>query len=275
MKRIIIIWVSLLLLVGLISCSKSGGGTGPGDFQSDFPNTEEEREKIDYAMGFFDLDLKSLELTVFSKDSVYSSELKINDIEILLSFEMLSWESMWGEWYAYVYDDSLLNALNSGDTISYSLSINNEKFTGNLTIVYEPYVTAPETFDFNSDYTFNWTIEKNPNIHLCEFFIESDVYDDCEYYWEISGSKREYTIKKKFFVNYEDGCDIEVSLLCYNYKNHGKCLVYSCSYDSIEEFDEYSKNSDRVIFKSIERRRESLNNLLKILDHTTSQILYR
>ena len=51
---------------------------------------------------------------------------------------------------------------------------------------------------------------------------------------------------------------------CYNYKNHGKCFVFSGSYDYIY-YGEWSKGTDKNNVKREERRRERLNNLLKIL----------
>lgn len=242
---IAVLFISLLI----INCSDSKGGSTAFSW----PDSEGEMENLDYYMEFQISDTYDRnnveELYVGSMGPVNSSQLFINGIEIPLDFfpegDIFTYE-------ANVDDNIYINSLASGDTINYQLSINNDQFTGSLVIIYEANINWPNNFNIDEDFTFIWNIEESPRSYLIQIFDE--LYEENFNFWEIEGSKREFTIQKENFEN-SSGI-VEIMFCTVNYYCSPRALIYSGQWFYIDygyQRESYNKLKSIKTEKRIQR----------------------
>ena len=184
-------------------------------------------------------------ITYFNDEVPQYCELKINNNTIAVP-DSSDWD--YNYWYvdsthAYVYygfgvysgDIPELGNIYEGQDLDYYIKINNTTNTGSLEIPYQPYGTFPD-FDLEENYTFDWTIQKSPDLHYIYFEIwdwdyETGVYKNLQQ----SGSIREYTISKSLYQHLEGFDEFYCDIDAINYHRNGSFLAMSSKYDSYEE----------------------------------------
>lgn len=238
MKRFLCFLFSVILLSTMISCSDdSGGGSGSG-----FPTIpqDDDWEWSDFGFKqviFFYTESYYTGVELLSYEEPETWEFKLNGEEIDIEWEF-DWEQREDDvWWAEVDEEDLPEGvdLSSGSTVTYYLQVNNTTSSGELTMPYQVYVEWDE-FDFDENFEFDWEIQQNPNLHYV--FMDFDCEMDDEYYWveknwQLSGSKREYSISKNLYQQYED-CDyyeFDVYLNAINFRNTGKCMAMAGTWD--------------------------------------------
>ena len=241
----------LIWLFFLISCSdKEGNTTGPGEF----PDISNENwiEEFDYTFSIWTDGIGKLDgIGINSKNVVNSCILKLNNIEVATYF---TFDEESNCWHCETEGDYLPDGVDvlCGSNISYYLKINGDTFSDDIELPYEPIVNWSE-FHIEEDFSFNWQIEKDPYIHVIDFNIYSDTTEFNEIF-ELSASKRTYTIFKEYFENFDESeINIWISLICINYKNFGNCFTMAVTY---EDYNWSSKNKIKSQYKSIIQRKK-------------------
>ena len=250
MKKLLIFMLSTILLLMLTSCaddSSSGGSSSSG-----FPTLPEDFEEEWSELGFEQViyiilqdDYTGVELLSYEEPEEWEFRLNGEDIDIEWYIDEEQREDE--VWRAYVDEEDLPEEvdLSSGSTVSYYLKVNSTTSSGELTIPFQVDVDWDE-FDFNEDFAFDWEIQQNPNIHYVFMCFECEMEEE-EYEinknWQLSGSQREYLIPQNLYQQYEnsDYYCFYVSLSAMNFRNTGKCIVMSFSYD---EYDAGNWRSD-------------------------------
>jgi len=217
MKYKLIFLVCIMLALALaFSCSQNS--TGPGDF----PDDPFEWFSFSYIMEIDVSNSKGVEIEVISWDSLTTGELIINGYTAPL--EISGWFFYWI--YSPVFD-STFTPLNPGDSISYTLAVNGNNYSGGMNITYQPDISWPDTFDITQDYSFSWNILEEPGIYLCKCDVGYHNEEYKENTWTFTGHPDEYTISKKYYNDYDEIDDLWIALATYNYYNFGSCFVYS------------------------------------------------
>ena len=222
MKNKIIFFVFIMLALMLtFSCSKNS--TSPDDF----PDNPLEWFSIPYVMEIEVSNSKGVEIEVLCWDSLTTGELTINGYTAPL--EISGWFFYWI--YSPVFD-STFTSLNPGDSISYTLAVNGKSYSGEMNITYQPDISWSQTFDITQYYTFSWNIPKEPEIYVCDFGVDyyDEEHNDKDYTWTLDSPRDEYTIKTKYYDDYDDLEFCEIMFASYNYRNFGSCFVYSSGY---------------------------------------------
>lgn len=221
-RLVIMMFVSLLVL---FSCSDS-----ENENDTSFPTISTSPSEIDDVdWGQTDIE----HIVIYCDDGVIVISfpnpedliLKINDFEI----NNLEWEfeSDVDAWIAEVDWEELPANFLSGNDIQYSLSFNNDTQSGSLAVPYNIVSNFPN-FNFNEDYTFNWSIEENPDL----FFVALSFYSDSTSVyngWQINdGDAREYLISSSIYQDYENSFDeFWLTLDAINYTRNDDFLAYS------------------------------------------------
>ena len=259
--------LSAILLLMLMSCADDSGGGGSG---SGFPTIPQEDDWEWSDFGFKQvIFLSSWGVSLTSYEEPETWEFRLNGEEIDIEWE-LDWESREDDtWWAEVDEEDLPEGvdLSSGSTVSYYLQVNNTTSSGELTMPYQVYVEWDE-FDFDENFEFDWEIQQNPNLQYVFMYFECEIDD--EYYdvnknWQLSGSKRDYSISKSLYQQYED-CDdywLDVLLEAINFRNTGKCMAISSKGDWYESG---YKRSDKKFDKK-ERMRKIIDAFEKDNSH--------
>jgi hypothetical protein len=130
-----------------------------------------------------------------------------------------------------------------GQNLDYSLTINDKTDTGSLIIPYQISVAFP-TFLMTMDYTFEWTIQDDPDLYYVFFEIDDSSYEPVLYKnWQLEGNIREYTISQSLYqnlVNLEE-FDMVCVIDAMNYYRDDDFLAFSYKRDYYEQ-DDYSRS---------------------------------
>ena len=184
MKDKIIFFIFIMLTLALVfSCSKNT--TSPDDF----PENPLEWLSFPYAMEIDVSNSKEIEIRVITHDSLTAGELTINGYTAPLEL------SGWYFWWTYIpIFDSTFIPLNPGDSIMYTLKVDNKIYSGRLNLTYQPEIVWPDTFKIYEDYTFTWTIQEEPDLYFC--VCDVMYHNDTEEMktWTFHGPLNEYTL---------------------------------------------------------------------------------
>lgn len=200
---------------------------------------------------------KDVEITVVTHDSLTSGEITINGCTAPL--EISGWFFLWT--YSPTFD-STFTPLNPGDSISYTLKVNEKTYSGGMNLTYQPETTWPDTFDMNEDYTFTWTIPEEPDLYFC--LCDVMYYNDTEEMnsWTFKGPRSQYNIAKKYYNDYYQIEDLLIYFATYNYCYFGSCIVYSIGLSEKHYIlwkDIITRDRRMLRFKRLEMLLESIN----------------
>lgn len=264
MKKVLILLISVLIVL-TISCSDKNGGdsssgfpTIPDDFDGEWPELGINTLLFIWQWELGKESFVEVGIQYYNEEIPQNCELKFDNTTILVADS--------SDWYCW-YNDSLgmyenylwidsedfpeLGDIQSGQTIDYYLRINTTTNSGSLKIPYQVYGNFP-VFNVEENYHFEWSIQQNPDLHYIFFYIEDYCRDEDLYkYWQLTGSKREYTITKSIYQNFV-GIDelyvgIEVDAITYSRK--GSFLAFSDKYDYYEEGWKTDTSFDRELHR--------------------------
>ena len=192
----------ILLIILIQSCSDSP--TEPGEPQFSF------------LIGNYDilLDFKERFFSIYSIYEIRNASLKLNDVNIGLNWIKDDYSD---EWYCSIDTDTMTSYLKykPGMELVFELKLNEHLFFDKIYLSDKQEIIWPD-FNFNADYSFTWELEDIPRQQTIVMFL-SDNSNHLTKYWHLDGSKREFTIYRDYYKNYnEDELDFSLILECYN-----------------------------------------------------------
>ena len=218
--------ITIFILLIIVSCSKDDKGSS-STTGIDF-TTREYMNDLDYCI-FVDSDIEEGSIDILSKNDVINCEFKINDILINTS----NWEEEedlddYFSWRCNIFFDDLPENIEmiQGSSHDFSLLINGENFSENITIPYKPIVDYP-TFDLQNDFSFTWVLPEDPITQLIWFSCGNDFRNSVFKVWQIEGAIRTFTITKDIYSDFiETGLtDLDIAVDASNYKDLGTCVI--------------------------------------------------
>jgi len=206
-----------VMLAMLLTFSCSNNSTSPDDF----PDNPFDWFSFAYIMEIDVSNDKGVTIEVLTHDSLTAGELTINGYTAPLEI------SGWFFWWIYspVFD-STFTPLNPGDSISYTLKVNDKTYSSGMNLTYQPEIVWPDSFDATQDFTFSWNIPEGPDIYYCECNVDYHNDESENNSWTFKGPQNEYTIAKKYYDDYDEIDYVWIALATYNYYNFGSCFVY-------------------------------------------------
>lgn len=264
MKKILVLLIAALVVI-TISCSDKGGGGSSSGFPT-IPSTgnwawpQVRINTVLYIWAYPEKDgYIELYIVHFNENVPLDCVIKINNETIAVP-DTSDW--YYDEWWidsthvyeSYEYWDVVYVAddIDPGETLTYSVKINNTTDTGSLKIPYQLYCSFPD-FDIEKDYHFGWTIQESPSLHYVFFDIE-DAWYKYEIYrnFKLSGNVREYTISKSLYQDFiGDEYWVWVDVNAINYKRSGDFLAMSYSWDYYDN----DWKSDSILDRKLHRER--------------------
>jgi len=249
MKKFIFLLATVIIAIS-ISCSNNDNNSTGNGFptipQDWYGQWDEIGINSVLQIGLSQEEKDLIYIRIFSFTDPSTAEFKLNNYNIKPDTLEFLWEydSSINAWIIELHNTDLPPDLNicEDSAITYYLKINNQINQGNLQIPFLPICSFPE-FEFNENYSFNWSIQKNPEIQLIWLYIINN--NNKEYHqkhWQLEGSIRQHEISKTDYSNYE-GWSIQIILNCINYIRSGTFLAFSYT---DKDFYQY-KNQKGVI----------------------------
>lgn len=259
MRKFLAIFFGVVLIFMLTSCSDDDDGFGfPSDFD-DLANSYDIDIRIsrdDYNRSYIDVELEA-----FTEPEECSLTVGGNE------FTNFDWyyseDGDYEEWYySFSFSEEDLETDEEG-YFSFDIMFNGKTSTGELHI--SPLLEAdfPEDYEFNSNLTFSWEAEFEPQLYSIWMYYEYGDFDNDEYGYnedgkQLSGSKTSYTIPKSFCSC--ENADYEwlyIYIDAINFVSQDDILFWSFSSQSHEYGDD-------MWYKNISHRR----NMHNLKDHT-------
>ena len=261
-KLIIALLAVILLTLTVISCSDSKKEGNGLPTEEDIDMIYDKDFRIGVGSGYVDDTLAWAIFfnTHYSGDDI-TVALKIDDVQVNWDYEHYDMCYTCLEYHIELISTSF--ALTHGNIYNFNLTVNGVTNSGNLTIPHILKITQPTImFDQSKNYTFNWTLARNPMIQAVYWY----------WYWDdasvpVKASSRSYTLPAGAVP--ENWKFLEFDVTGMNYREAGNVLFYALTSDQIMIENEDIMNMPMAEISWIKRfqeRKARIENLLQIIN---------
>ncbi len=235
MKKLLVILFVVLAGLFLFSCKSS---TSPEDF-----DLVMEKDIIAIFSNYFEFE-ETFALVSVEESIASDVSLSVNGVAGDLYYSHPSEDGRMNYFFDVAY-------VEFGKSFNYVVKVGNEQYSGSIKHPdkYEP--SFPD-FDYNKDYTFNWSLASNPQYQFVDYYLGGPSAGDwleVEEDVDLKPSARKHTIKKSVWGVLDSVSYIDVSLLAYNAKKHGsQCSVvaYSDAFYDAENWDKMKTHEGKL-----------------------------
>lgn len=243
MKRYLLFFSLTMLLCTQCTLFSSKDDDSDVNFD-DFPLDEIiNYEIIHMGIGYYNEDESQVYLTVPHTLAPESAEvsLSINGAAFALKSEYVGgFTEYWSDEESYY----------PGQEVAYALQIGQASYSGDLYMPTPMTVSFPEEFDMQSDFSFNWSTDTDPDLFLVYFGIDYRPSSSWEYHRDwflIEGSRRNYTIAPGQYpeIPHDELRYVDIEVIPINFDLDDDFVAWAATYSDViftQSFSmEYSK----------------------------------